>query len=494
LKLRRISTLPLIVAFLGSGLGALFASFLLETFVFRRLVKARPDLFPWNRELNAVSLILASIIGGIVAIRLARSSATLSEALPTRLREMLSQFQEKQSPFTLLFAAGGVVALLWLLQHVVTDNPLTIGWRGILMNAAGAVAGGSLLLGGRTRWIAWPALFVALGVGFGTVSYDAYEYTVLIPSSKALLRGEMIVPGRRADATYPAVLVVHDQGCQDRNGTWGVNQTYRDIAQHLAHNGYVVLRYDKRGCGESSGVFTQFGLEDFARDAAAAGVLLAGQQKVQGQTVYAIGHGYGGQAITIAANANPDLFSGLALLSTPTSPVTELLLAQHRYTLRASGAAPEEIADKLTAVDEWIEGVQARRYLNYGDYFGVRGLREELQAEQRAAPLPPIWLRQAMAHDQRAALTSISAPVLILAGEADWRVPPSEARLLADALAASGRSDWELQLLPGVSHHLVTVDSLAAGFQLEQTDGYVKTSHPIAPQVLDALTDWLDAR
>jgi len=31
-----------------------------------------------------------------------------------------------------------------------------------------------------------------------------------------------------------------------------------------------------------------------------------------------------------------------------------------------------------------------------------------------------------------------------------------------------------------------------AGFQLEQTDAYAKTRRPVAPQVLDALTDWLD--
>ncbi len=494
MKLRRISFLPLSVAFLGSGLGALFASFLLETFVFRRLVKTRPDLFPWNRELNAVSLILASIIGGAVAIRLARSSASLSVALPARLRGMLSEFKHERSALTLLFAAGGVAALLWLLQHIVAPNPLTVGWRGLLMNATAAAAGGSLLVGKRIGWIAWPALFVALGVGFGTVSYDSYQYPVIIPSDRALLRGEVIVPGRRADATYPGVLLVHDQGCQDRNGTWGVNQTLRDLARHLAHNGYAVLRYDKRGCGESSGVFTKFGLEDFSRDAAAAGALLAEQQEIQGQPIFAIGHGYGGQAITIAANAHPDLFSGLVLLATPASPVNELLLSQNRYTLTASGATPQESQARLAAVDEWIEGVQTRRYLNYADYFGVQGIPEALQAEQLTAPLPPVWLRQALAHDQPAALALVSAPVLILAGEADWRVPLAEAQLLADALIASGRSDWELQLLPGVNHQLVAVDNMETGFQLEQTDAYAKTRRSVAPQVLEALTNWLDAR
>ena len=53
-----------LLAYLGAGLSTFFTSVLLETVLFRPLVKARPELFPWNRELNGLSLILAAIIGG----------------------------------------------------------------------------------------------------------------------------------------------------------------------------------------------------------------------------------------------------------------------------------------------------------------------------------------------------------------------------------------------------------------------------------------------
>jgi len=489
--LRRIAIFPLIVAFLGAGLGTLFASIFLETFLFRQLVKARPDLLTWNRELNAVSLILASLIGGVAGTKLAQSSASLSEALPARLREMLTGFKEERSSLTILSTAGGVAALLWLLQHLVSANPLTVGWRGILMNAAAAAGGASLLIRGGTRRVAWPALLIALGLGFGTVNYSYHEFPVTILSDRVLLQGEMMVPGRRADITYPAVLLVHDWGCQDRDETWGVNGTFREIAAHLVNHGYAVLRYDKRGCAQTSGEFTRFGLEDFARDAAAAGAFLARRKEVGGQPVFAVGHGYGGQAITIAAHAYPNLFAGLALLATPASPVADLLKTQARYALTALNAAPEMIETRLAALDDWLEGVSTRRYLNYGDYFGTRGISEELQTEQHLTPLPPVWLRQAMAHDQPILLTSLSLPILILAGAADWRVPPSEAELMVDALIEAGHSDWQLSQLPGINHQLVTVAGMKAGFLLEQTDAHARTRHPVAPQVLEALTDWL---
>jgi pimeloyl-ACP methyl ester carboxylesterase len=463
----------LILAYLGSGVSTLLTSVLLETFLFRPVVKARYELFPWNRELNALSLILAAIIGGAVAVRLARD-------------------KEKRSPWLIFSAAGGVVTLLWLARKTVLLNPLTVGWRGYLMTAAGAAAGGSLLIGERARRIAWPALLATLVLGFGTVRYDFYEFRVTIPSDRVLLQGEVIVPGRRAGATYPAVLLVHDLGQQDRDEAWGVNRPFRELAEHLALNGYVVLRYDKRGCGESGGVFTHLGLEDLARDVASAGALLAGQREVKGRPVFAVGHGTGGWIATLVAQANPDLFAGLALLATPASRATDWLRAQHRYALKTLGASPAEIETRLAAVDKWIEGVDTRRYLVYGDYFGIRGISEDLQAEQHDTPLPPAWLRQAMVHDQPAVLASLRLPVLILAGEADWRVPPSEGEALAGALAAAGRSDWELHRLPGVNHHLVAVESMEAGFLLEQTDAYAEERHPVALAVLDALIEWLD--
>jgi hypothetical protein len=304
----------------------------------------------------------------------------------------------------------------------------------------------------------------------------------------------MMVPGRRGDITYPAVLLVHDWGRQDRDETWGVNGTFREIAQHLVNHGYVVLRYDKRGCAESGGEFTRFGLEDFARDAVAAGAFLAERKEVGDQPVFAVGHGYGGQTITLAAHAYPDIFAGLALLATPASPVADLLKAQAHYELTALDVSSEVIEARLAAVDDWLTGISARRYLNYGDYFGTRGISEALQAEQHITPLPPAWLRQAMAHGQPTVLASLSLPLLILAGEADWRVPPAEAQLLAEALEAAGHPDWELSQLPDVNHQLVVVDGAKAGFLLEQTDAYARTRRPVAPEVLNVLTEWLNKR
>jgi pimeloyl-ACP methyl ester carboxylesterase len=473
MKLRRVVRLALAYGVCGPGILA--ASIAVDAFLFRPIARAWPTLFPWSRELNALSLILAAIPGGAAAVWLAKDEKKGTTLWPA------------------VVAAFELVVLLWLVgQRAEVPNPLIADWRGFLMAGVATVAGGSLLVKGRLRWLAWPALLIALVVGFGTVRYDYYELGVIIPSSRVRLWATLTVPGRRVDATHPAVLLVHDLGCHDRDETWGVNRPFREMAEHLAANGYAVLRYDKRGCGRSGGEFTMSSLDDFVQDATAAATFLAGRNEVDGRPAFALGHGFGGVVATQVAETEPDLFNGLLLVATSASPITDWLRAQHRYRLEMAGASAEAIEAQLADVDNWLGGVDSRRYLIYGDYFGLQGLSEELQAEQHITPLPPDWLRQAMAHDQAAALAGLPLPVLILNGEADWRVPPSEAKVFVDALEAADRSDWVLKLLPGVNHHLVAVDDMDAGFVLEQTEGYAEERHPVAPEVLNALVEWLD--
>jgi len=482
MRLQHIFRLRTAIAFFVSGLATFLASIILETFLFRPLVKAVPSLFPWNRELNGVSMILAAMVGGAVAFQTARSFSLWT----------LTRDEEQHPQWLLVAAAAGAAAMLWLLRRIAPANPLTVGWRGILMAATSAAAGGSLLAGGRSRLICGGALVASLLLGFLTLEYDTYAYDLAIPSQNALLWGEVIVPGRRADSTYPAVLVVHDQGALDRDGTRGVSTPYRDIAEYLALHGYVVLRYDKRGVGESSGVFTQVGMEEFVQDAISAASALSAQDEVQGQPLFLVAHGFGGQVATQAAQNAPDLFDGIVLLNVPADPVDEMLLRQEIFSQQMLATPGSEVKERLQALDDWIEGVRSRRFLNYGDYFGRDGISEELQARQRSAPRPPAWLRQALEHDQLSALVAISQPVLLVAGTSDWRVSADQAEEMADALALAGRSDWELITLEGVNHDLFAAETKEQSFLSEQSDAYPSEQHRVTPEVLSSVLGWLN--
>ncbi len=58
------------------------------------------------------------------------------------------------------------------------------------------------------------------------------------------LPGTLSLP--KGDGPFPAVILVHGSGPQDRDETIGPNKPFRDLAHGLASRGIAVLRYEKR--------------------------------------------------------------------------------------------------------------------------------------------------------------------------------------------------------------------------------------------------------
>src|SRR5688572_15391124 len=67
---------------------------------------------------------------------------------------------------------------------------------------------------------------------------------------------------------FPTVLMVHGSGPQDRDENMPGQRldVFNTIAHHLARAGFASLRYDKRGCGKSSGDYLRAGQADLVAD------------------------------------------------------------------------------------------------------------------------------------------------------------------------------------------------------------------------------------
>ncbi|NTW08816.1 MAG: DUF3887 domain-containing protein, partial [Anaerolineaceae bacterium] len=70
------------------------------------------------------------------------------------------------------------------------------------------------------------------------------EEEVTVGSGKWALPGTLTLPTGKGP--FPAVVLVHGSGPNDRDETIGPNRPFRDIAWGLASHGIAVLRYDKR--------------------------------------------------------------------------------------------------------------------------------------------------------------------------------------------------------------------------------------------------------
>lgn len=84
------------------------------------------------------------------------------------------------------------------------------------------------------------------------------------------LAGTLTLPPQAAQR-FPGILLIAGSGRNARNEEFGGHhEPFLVLADTLARQGYAVLRYDKRGIGQSTGDYSAATTPDFASDAAAA--------------------------------------------------------------------------------------------------------------------------------------------------------------------------------------------------------------------------------
>ncbi|MHC4997012.1 MAG: alpha/beta hydrolase, partial [Planctomycetota bacterium] len=118
------------------------------------------------------------------------------------------------------------------------------------------------------------------------------ESEVTVGDDPWKLPGTLAVPV--GHGPFPAVVLVHGSGPNDRDETVGLNKPFRDLGAGLASRGIVTLRYDKRTKAHGAGLAaskTPFTVrQETVDDAVAAVALLRGRPSVDKERVFVIGH------------------------------------------------------------------------------------------------------------------------------------------------------------------------------------------------------------
>src|SRR5262249_49449940 len=125
-----------------------------------------------------------------------------------------------------------------------------------------------------------------------------------------------IVSGPKAPGRHPAVMLIQGYGCFSIDNPVGEPGGFTRIARDLARHGYVTMRLDRPGCGDSEGgpcKDVDFDTElDGFREALRA---LKRLDFVDAENVFIFGHSMGGIVGLIIAAELP--VRGLAVYGTP---------------------------------------------------------------------------------------------------------------------------------------------------------------------------------
>jgi pimeloyl-ACP methyl ester carboxylesterase len=289
------------------------------------------------------------------------------------------------------------------------------------------------------------------------------------------IAGTLTMPPGVGRLRHPAVVLVAGSGPVDRDENVAGIPIFAQLAGVIAQRGFLVLRYDKRGVGQSGGRTEVATIQDYGDDLIAIVRWLAKRDDVDSRRVAVIGHSEGGAVGLIAASKEKKVTS-LVLMATPGTTGAELILEQQRHQLGQMKLSDAEVQQKI-AVQRQIQAAVISGQ-------GWEGIPDDLR-KQADSP----WFRSLLLFDPAVVMKKTKQPILIVQGDLDTQVPPQHADTLAELARARKRAGpVEAVHLPGVNHLFVraTTGEVQEYAQLKD-----KT---ISPDVATTIADWLKKR
>jgi pimeloyl-ACP methyl ester carboxylesterase len=273
------------------------------------------------------------------------------------------------------------------------------------------------------------------------------DLSVRIPGNGFNLAGTLSqpsgIPPPESRGRFPAVLLVGGSGPTDRDETVAGLPIFGLLASPLADAGYYVLRYDKRGVGQSGGRGETATIQDYAEDVRAAIRFLRDRKDVDAKRIVLFGHSEGGLVALLAASRDDDI-AGVVLAGVPSGSGAELVLEQQAYMLGRMNLPEAERASRI----ELQKRIQAA-VLGEGTWDDIP------EPLKRQAETP--WFESFLRFSPAPLMSRVKQPLLILQGSLDRQVPPHHGEKLAEMAKARKRGGDAVTyfVLDGVNHLLV---------------------------------------
>lgn len=306
-----------------------------------------------------------------------------------------------------------------------------------------------------------------------------------------ILAGTLSRPSYVArDLPVPAVVLIHGSGPNDRDETLYGHKPFRMLAAAFEAAGYAVLRYDKRGVGESSGNLRGATLVDYAADAEAAFDYLRSRPDIDATRIGLLGHSEGGMIAPMIAARRSDV-AWLVLLAPPT--VTGRAISEYQNLQGALDRGASEQAALAVAAEagRLFDILQADLPTEQRDArlcAALQRIGEQRQlspafVEGQRLSLSSPWFRHILSYDPAPTLEKVRKPALVLFGAMDHQIAPSLNEAPARA-ALKGNAAAEVRVLPGVNHLFLDTHSGAVS-------EYPRLGGGLSSVLLDTLQDWL---
>ncbi|MBS0200557.1 MAG: alpha/beta fold hydrolase [Proteobacteria bacterium] len=296
-------------------------------------------------------------------------------------------------------------------------------------------------------------------------SYSEREVTV--GAAGHPLGGTLAMP--KGNGPFPAVVLVHGSGPNDREETIGANHVFTDIARGLAAQGIAVLRYEKRTHARpqdfKNGIVTID--SETIDDAVAAAKSLATTPGIDPKRIFVLGHSLGAMAAPRIAQRAGNV-AGVIELSGAARKLIDIIPYQQHYMAKLQGKSddPQTVAAIAKAESD------------------IAAIRGGAKPDDTALGMRVDYWRSVDAIDPIADNKALRVPALLLHGDRDFQVPMEDWAALQHAFGDN--KHFTLKLYPSLNHLGI------AGTGTPSVAEYAKPGH-VDAQLISDTAAWIKA-
>ena len=282
------------------------------------------------------------------------------------------------------------------------------------------------------------------------------------------LPGTLALP--KGNGPFPAVVLVHGSGPNDRDETLGPNKPFKDIAEGLASQGIAVLRYDKRTKVYPDEVVKIKGFtvkEETIDDAAAAVEFLRTQSKIDPQRIFVVGHSLGGYLAPRIAQSQPNI-AGMIVMAGATRPLEDLMVEQTRYILESDGSLSAQDQLRLSQLQQQVDALKALT-LQTADDASILGAPASYWLDLKN--YQPVEQAQ-----------SLTIPLFVAQGARDYQVTLQDFQNWQTAL--SGKPNVQLKSYADLNHLFISGSG-------KSTPAEYQTPSNVSPNFIADVAAWI---
>ncbi|HKE60194.1 MAG TPA: alpha/beta fold hydrolase [Pyrinomonadaceae bacterium] len=319
-------------------------------------------------------------------------------------------------------------------------------------------------------------LFFAPGESLAEYTPPAYVKTASFSEKEVSVgSGEWALPGTLTmpvgAGPFPAVVLVHGSGPNDRDESIGPNKPFRDLAGGLASQGIAVLRYEKRSrqYGPKLAAMVNATVkEEVTDDALAAVSLLRKTTGIDPKQIYVLGHSLGGMLVPRIGQLDPNI-SGLISLAGATGNFADVIPEQMNYLASLDGTISSEEQARIDDAKAQANKIKSLKPSDLGSktlYFGA----------------PAAYWLDLLDYDPPASAKTIKQRLLILQGERDYQVTMTAFQRWKAALAT--KPNVVFKTYPQLNHLFIAGTGKSTPAEYEQP-GHVDE------RVIQDLAEWI---